>query len=64
MRVATETEGARRGLAELAEAAAAVDVVGVGRHQQPARLQLDAVARAQGEGGPVWRGGEGVDMDQ
>lgn len=55
MGVAVEAEGARGGQAELAEALSAVDVVGVGGDQQAARLQLDAVTRAQSKGGPVCR---------
>jgi len=51
--VAMETEGAGRGLAQLTEAPCAVDVVGVGRDQQAARLELNAVAGAQRKGGPL-----------
>lgn len=52
MVVAVEAESVRSGLAQLSEALRTVDVVGVGRNQQAARLELDAVARAQSKSGP------------
>lgn len=48
------------GLAEVAEALFALDVVGVGRNEQTARLQLDAVARAESEGGPFCQEGSRI----
>lgn len=51
--VAVEAESVRRGQAELTEALSAVDVVGVGRDEQASGLELDAVARAEREGGPL-----------
>lgn len=56
--VAVEGERVRSGLAELPEALLAVDVVAVGRHQQPAGAQLDPVPWAQREGGPLWGQGD------
>lgn len=55
--VAVKAEGVGSGLAEVPEAFFALDVVGVGRNEQTARLQLDAVARAESEGGPFCQEG-------
>lgn len=55
--VAVEAEGPRGGLAELSEALLALDLVGVGGDQQTARLQLDAMARAESKGGPICQEG-------
>lgn len=55
MGVTVETEGVGTGLAELPEALFALDVVGVGRNQETAGLQLDAVARAESKCGPFCR---------
>lgn len=57
MGVAVEAEGARGGLAELSEALFALDVIGVGRNQQAARLQLNAMARAKSKCGPFCQEG-------
>ncbi|TNN80403.1 hypothetical protein EYF80_009427 [Liparis tanakae] len=60
--VTVEAEGVGRGLAQLSEALFALDVVGVGGNQQAAGLQLEAVTRAEGEGGPFCRDGGGSDL--
>lgn len=52
MVVAVKAEGVRGGLAELSEALFAIDVVSIGRNQQTARLELDAVTRTESESGP------------
>lgn len=52
MVVTVKAESVRRGQAELAETLSAVDVVGVGWNQQAPGLELDAVAWAEGKGGP------------
>lgn len=52
MVVAVKAEGVRGGLAELSEALFTVDVVSIGRNQQTARLQLDAVTGTESESGP------------
>lgn len=59
--VAVKAEGVGSGLAELSEALLALDVVSVGRNQQTAGLQLDAVARAESESGPFCRDRGGRD---
>lgn len=59
--VAVKAEGVGSGLAELSEALLALDVVSVGRNQQTAGLQLDAVARAESESGPFCRDRGGSD---
>lgn len=61
MGVAVKAEGVGSGLAELSEALLALDVVSVGRNQQTAGLQLDAVARAESESGPFCRDRGGSD---
>jgi len=60
--VAVEAEGVGSGLAELSEALFALDVVRVGRNQQAAGLQLEAVTRAESEGGPFCRDRGGSDL--
>lgn len=57
--VTVEAEGAGSGLAQLSEALFALNVVSVGRYQQAARLQLDAVAWAESKSGPFCREGAG-----
>lgn len=59
--VTVKAEGVGSGLAQLSEALFAIYVVSVGRNQQTAGLQLDAVARAESEGGPFWEDGGGGD---
>lgn len=61
MGVAVEAEGVGSGLAELTEALFALDVVSVCRDEKTAGLQLDAVARAESEGGPFCMDGGGSD---
>lgn len=61
MGVTVKAEGMRGGLAELSEALFALDVVSIGRNQQAAGLELDAVARAQSKSGPFCRDRGGGD---
>lgn len=61
--ITVEAEGVRGGLAPMSEALSVVNVVGVGRNEQTARLELDAVTWAQSKGGPFCKQDkEGVNL--
>lgn len=60
--VTVKAEGVGSGAAQASEALFALDVVRVGGNQQAAGLQLDAVTRAEGEGGPFCRDRGGGDF--